>query len=245
MEEVKPKPKRKKSKTYFGKKTEDAIKRFKLSESLKERRKIYEEEIHPVFLILTEKLIHKMKLYPEDMSVLDLQYETIAHLYENGLNRKGAGFNPEKGKAFSYFTRSTFNFLLGKQAELYKRKISKASVIEIDTSRNVVNEVLEASAKEELSSFIDVWCEYYDRHMDLLFKKHKELTIVDAVIALFSTRQDIEIFNKKALYVLIRERSNCNTNEITAVVKVIKRHFFAMYKDYQSHGKILEWYNYQ
>ena len=51
-------------------------------------------------------------------------------------------------------------------------------------------------------------------------------------------RNDIENFNKKALYILIREMTNTETSYITKVVNVFKREYQGLINQYEKTGTI-------
>ena len=51
---------------------------------------------------------------------------------------------------------------------------------------------------------------------------------------LFRTRENIETYNKKALYILIREKTGAKTQYITKVVKQIKKEYETLYLKYQT-----------
>ena len=51
-------------------------------------------------------------------------------------------------------------------------------------------------------------------------------------------RANIENFNKKALYIMIREMTNSNTQHITRVVNVMKKHHFNLQRNYLTTGSI-------
>ena len=55
---------------------------------------------------------------------------------------------------------------------------------------------------------------------------------------MFRKRDRIEIFNKKALYVYIREMTNANTQQITKVVKDMRLRWKKMYSDFLEKGYI-------
>ena len=52
-------------------------------------------------------------------------------------------------------------------------------------------------------------------------------------------REDIENFNKKALYILIREMTNVETAHITSVVNVLKKHYKKLINLYHKNGTII------
>ena len=66
---------------------------------------------------------------------------------------------------------------------------------------------------------------YYSKKVDDNFRSDRDKKIAHAVLKLFDERKNIEIFNKKALYILIREMTNTKTQHITKVVNVIKKDF--------------------
>ena len=50
-----------------------------------------------------------------------------------------------------------------------------------------------------------------------LFSKQKDRIIAYAIVDLMKARESIEDFNKKALYILLREMTNVDTAKITKV----------------------------
>ena len=73
--------------------------------------------------------------------------------------------------------------------------------------------------------------EYFDSNMNTIFKKNRDLRIgYLAIVDLMKQRDDIENFNKKALYILIREMTDVETAHITSVVNVLKN----ITKNYQN-----------
>ena len=116
----------------------------------------------------------------------------------------------------------------------YKLLKSKDSLLAVDRQRDVVNEQVTNSRKESLKDFTDLFVEKYDISIDDRFNKDTDKKIAYAVIELFRRRENIEKYNKKALYVLIREMTNEKTQDISRVVNVIKRDFKEKYKIYES-----------
>jgi len=55
---------------------------------------------------------------------------------------------------------------------------------------------------------------------------------------LFKNRDNIENFNKKALYILIRERTGSNTQHITRVINQMKKQYTKMQKVFQASGSV-------
>ena len=62
--------------------------------------------------------------------------------------------------------------------------------------------------------------------LDNLFIKNSDKQIADAVLTIFKTRNDIDIFKKKALYIYIREMTDCETPHLTKVISTLKVLFY-------------------
>ena len=71
-----------------------------------------------------------------------------------------------------------------------------------------------------------------------MFKKQRDLNIAYAIIELLKTRDQIENFNKKSLYLLIREMTGVTTNNITKIMNVIRAHYSKLIKEYDRHGTL-------
>jgi len=78
----------------------------------------------------------------------------------------------------------------------------------------------------------------YDE-LEVLFDKPAEQQIADAVLTIFKTRHDLDIFKKKALYIYIREMTDCKTPHLTKVIKVLKQEFYEMYEELHDRGLIV------
>ena len=89
-----------------------------------------------------------------------------------------------------------------------------------------------------MKDFIDYFTEYIDEHMFRLFKKDQDRKVCDAVNILFKRRENLEIFNKKALYIYIREITNVDTPVITKVTKVLKKKYHELYNEYDKTGYV-------
>ena len=89
---------------------------------------------------------------------------------------------------------------------------------------------------EEKSEFMDLFVDYMDKNLSSLFKKQTDIHVADSVLELFRNRQNIENFNKKALYILIRDRTGVKTQYITRVVNIMKEAYVDMYYNYRHTG---------
>jgi len=235
-----PPPKKKRGrkrtkKRYFTEDTDLAIAEYLKSTIQEERDFIYKSRIHYPFYKLAENLIHTFKFYYTEVDNLeDLKHEVICFLLE-----KLDYFNPEKGsKAFSYFSIVGKNYLILYNNNNYKKKKITTDIMAADEDDGVLRQLGRDSRKKELKDFIDYLTEYIDKNIFTLFKKEKDRKVCDAINTLFKRRENLEIFNKKALYIYIREMTNVDTPVITKVTKILKKHYKNLYLEYKSTGYV-------
>lgn len=219
-EKKKPKKRRKKSKIYFGKDTENAIIEYNNSEDVVERNRIYNEKISYAFDKLAENILNTFKFSYFQCSHLEVQQEVVSNLVSN-IHK----YKPDNGKAFSYFSIIAKNFLILYNNGNY-RKFKKHVSVDDEETTNIDFELssmpTSQNNKKELSEFFNLMIEYWDLNIEKLFKKENELKIAYAVLEIFRNSERIENFNKKALYLYIREMTNCKTQNITKVVNKMK-----------------------
>ena len=225
---------RKSKRLYFTEDTELAIVEYLASEDQALRNKIFNERIHYSFYKLAENLIHTFKFYYTEVDDLeDLKHEVITFLLE-----KLHYFKVGKGKAFSYFSIVGKNYLILYNNKNYAKKKGKADLIEVDTDDNILNEFDRDEVRNEKVEFLDLYIKYMDKRIYKMFKKEPEIKVADAVLTIFKNRENLEIFNKKAIYIFIREITKEETPIITKVVKKMRTVFNKCYAEYLETGYI-------
>ena len=148
-------------------------------------------------------------------------------------------FKPEKGsKAFSYFSIVGKNYLILYNNNNYKKKKITVDLMAADEDDGVIRQLGRPARKQDLKDFIDFFTEYIDKHIFKIFKKENDRKVCDAVNILFKRRENLEIFNKKALYIYIREITNVDTPVITKVTKVLKKIYKDLHQEYIKKGYI-------
>lgn len=222
-----------KQKVYFSQDTENAIVLYNNTENESEKNIIYNNHIHAAFDKLAENIIHTFKFYNFDVSHEDVKQEVISFLIEK-INK----YSQDKGKAFSYFSIVAKNYLIAHNNNNYYLKQKKRDVSAIDSERNIVNEYARAKQNEETYDFTEEFIFFLEKNIDKIFIKQKDMEIADAVKDLFKNRENIENYNKKALYILIRERTNVKTQNITAVINTIKKIYLQLYLIFNETGSI-------
>jgi len=224
-----PRRRKKNSRNYFTQETEDAIVRYNTSSCFEEKSKIYRNEIHYAFFKLTENIIHTFKFYYTEVDKIEhLQQEVIIFLLS-----KIHLFDPSKGaKAYSYFGTITKNWLIIYNTKNYKKRIKKAPVEDLYKDETYSYNLEDDRVADKLSFFIDQYVQYVEDRFDEFFPKGNDAQVADAILELFRKRENIEIFNKKALYIYIREIMATNGLEVkTPKITKIAGRLHDLFKD--------------
>lgn len=218
---TKRKPKTKK--LYFGPEVEEAIVRYNNTEDVVERSRIYDQEIKVALEKLTENIIHTFKFYYTDGEDL----KTVQHDVVSFLIEKLPKFTADKGKAFSYFSIVAKNYCILRNNKNFKKL---TDTVVLDT----VADTLEAQSNTntQLERFVEQYVDYWDNNLEVHFPKKQDRAVAAALVELFRRRDSLEIFNKKALYIYMREMSNASTQQITRIVKVMKEKYIKLYNAY-------------
>ena len=148
-------------------------------------------------------------------------------------------------KAYSYFGTIAKRWLIIYNDKNYNKKISSIPLISIDNNLQesyTINENNSPSDKlphnDKLSLFMDLFVEHCTNNIYQLFPKDEEAKIADAVLELFRKRDHLTIFNKKALYIYIKEIIDVKTPKITKVSDKLSAIFKNNYIYYLEYGYI-------
>ena len=225
-------PKKKKGKKmYFDLDVQDAIVRYNDLDPDKDqskRNRIYETEIHYAFDKLCENIINTFKFEYFDDVYIDVKQEVLSFLVMN-MHK----YDHTKGsKAFSYFSVVCKNYLILHNNANYKRYCSHTSV-------DVLNsKPVSTNRQEYFAEFTDGIIDYFENNINTLFKTKRDIDVAYAIVELLKRRHEIENFNKKALYILIREMTNIETSYITKVVNVFKKEYKHLVNQFSTKGII-------
>lgn len=227
-------PRRSKKKNhYFTKDTEQAIIDYCATDNTAERTKLYVEHIQPAFNELVTKIVYTYKF---------TSLENIDYLKEDckiWLTTILGKFDPSQGtKAFSYFSVVTKNWFTHKakqQTKKNRREIEYDSMIrEIEAvsaseSEDLFDEQEEREFWEFLLVEINSW-----QSPNL---KPNEQKVLNAILTLMNNVDQIEIFNKKAIYLYMREITGLNTKQIVSCLNKM-REKFRTFKSKWNEGEI-------
>tara|TARA_R110002012_G_scaffold156184_1_gene317040 strand:- start:16 stop:783 length:768 start_codon:yes stop_codon:yes gene_type:complete len=227
------KKRRKKSKMYFGTPVQEAIIRYNASSNPAVKNRIYAEHIDAAFNKLAENLIHTFKFYYFDYPLDEVKHEVVSFLIMN-MHK----YQSDKGRAFSYFSVVGKNYLILHNNNNYKKMKTHDPISRLDYKRNVFSENSKGEVDEFNEEFVTQMLDYWDNNLTNIFRRQKDILVADSVLELFRRRQNIENFNKKALYIMIREMTGSNTQHITRVINQMKKYYANMFAEFTAEGSI-------
>ncbi len=231
------KRKPKKANIYFTQETEDAIIEYLLTKDTAKRNQIFNEHINYSFHKLAENIIHTFKFYYTEVDTIpELQHEVVAFLLE-----KLHLYNQNKGKAFSYFGTIVKRYLILYNNANYKKLKDRAPVEAIDEDKSIFIDITNNGKElyaENAPSYMKQFTKYVDKNLFSLFPKANDARIADAILELFRKSENLDIFNKKALYIYVKEMTEASTPQITKIIKRLKIIYVKKYNQYYEHGHI-------
>ena len=218
----------KNKKVYFGMEVQDAIVRYNQAENKSTKNKIYGQEIHKAFDKLAENIINTFKFSYFDAPFVDTKAEVVSFLVMN-IHK----YDHTKGsKAFSYFSVVAKNYLILHNNNNYKKVKSHDDISVLD------NRPTSDNKKHYLEDLTEEMIIYFETNIPTLFKKRKDIDVAYSIIELFKHRNEIENFNKKSLYILIREMTDVDTSHITKVVNVFRKKYKTILSEFEQTGTI-------
>ena len=221
---------KKKSNNYFTKVHENAILDYIASDDSKERNNLYKNIIRPAFVEMINKIVFTYK-FTNLPNVETLKDECEIHLITILSN-----FDVTKGsKAFSYFSVITKNWFIAKVKKTAIQLRREAHYDEI--SKRVEMEHLsiynQYDNKREKKEFMEnLWGEI--KKWEKTSLKENERKVLEAIKILFTDAETIEIFNKKAIYLYIREITGLNTKQIVNNLNKIRIKYRQFKKDWNN-----------
>ena len=219
----KGKPRKRKPKTkidYFTLETQDAIIRYRESSKESERNRIYNNEIHNAFYKLAENIIHTFKFYHTEVENLeDLKYEVISFMLQ-----KIHLYDTSKGKAYSYFGTIAKRYLIAYCQRNYDKLVEKKPLDNVDNDERTIDSLIMQPESGELdrSAVIVELLEHLEKYMIDMFEKEEDIKAADALIEILKRSNQIDISNKKVLYVYVKEIADVKSTAITAVINKMK-----------------------
>ena len=230
---------------YFTLDTDASIERFQDAETDEEKHRIFDEEIRPAFEKLIENLMYVYRFYilgnPET-----LKRECLTDLYSTiGKYDASKSNDPKKktSKAFSYFNMVTRNWFIARSRENSKRNRNESELSsDLDHEMIKNDPSMIVSPYEEEIERKELWLEFY-KALDFWrgqLKKKNDRQVLEAIIFVMKNVETVAIYNKKAVYIYLRDLTGLNTKQIVASLKKIKGLYNEWYERYLSTGETID-----
>jgi hypothetical protein len=215
---------------YFTKVHENAIVKYAATNDLDLRTQLYIEYIQPAFDQMVDKIIYTYRF--TTLPNIDYLKSDCKVWLTTILNK----YDPNKGsKAFSYFSVVTKNWFIHKVKKTQKR--NRTEVLMDDMINQLEEDLvsteptyLDARAEAEfwlsLHKEIDTW--------DSFMLKENEKRVLMAVRILLDSAEHIEIFNKKAIYLYLREITGLNTKQVVNNLNKLRKRYKVFKEKWQS-----------
>jgi len=213
---------------YFTKDHENAIIEYNNSDDFKLKTRLYEDMIHPALDEMVDKIVYTYKFNTlpnihELQSDCKVMLVTILHK-----------FDPSKGsKAFSYFSVITKNWFIAqvkKNAKKNKRETSFEQQVENGYEAGAEDMYHELREREEfmglLKEEINSW--------ESATMRPNEKKVYEAIKTLLENADKLEIFNKKAIYLYLREITGLNTKQIVSQLSKMREKYSDFKRRYEN-----------
>jgi len=214
------------AKLYFTSDTQAAIRTYLEEDAMLAKEKVYRESIMPAFSKLVENLINIYGFVGIE-SYEELKSDCVTFLFETMKK-----FDHSRGtNAFSYFNVVAKNWLIIKSKQRVNKLKSTVSVddseslatteLKILKERQVVQSQDEILIEgEKLVSILKVVKEIKKR-----LKNENEHMCINAIITIFENIDELDLFNKTAILLYIKELSGLSQKQLTTSLHAIKRHY--------------------
>ena len=218
---------------YFTEVHEQAIIQYSLTRDQKIRTELYVSYIQPAFEEMVNKIVYTYKF----TSLPNIDYlKDDCKIWLTTILDK---YDPNKGsKAFSYFSVITKNWFIHKVKKTKFR--NEREVYYDDVFKEADDETMIAQHEYEVGrEKQEFWNNFFEEmnSWDSDLMKENEKKVLEAVKILFESSGDIEIFNKKAIYLYLREITGLNTKQVVNNLKKMRIKYGKFKKKWEA-GKI-------
>lgn len=222
----------KQDKYYFSPETQDAIVKYQCCQTIVEKNDIYTRDIRPAFEKLVENLIFIHGFAAPGDTQDELKNDCITFLFES-LHK----FNGQMGtKAFSYFNVVAKNWLIIRS----KQRLNKSRRnVSLDELREKGNKELEAIERGPHNvSFDEVVDPSVMMERVLVDVRQKlttpnEIACMDAIQSIVERIDEIDILNKRAIFLYIREMTDLTPKQLSSVMSNVRKY----YKETRKHDE--------
>jgi len=228
------KTQKKTKRLYFTHEHEQAVIKYAIVEDVEVRTELYIKYIQPAFDEMVDKIIYTYKF----TSLPNI--ESLGEECKIWLTTILDKYDPNKGsKAFSYFSVITKNWFIHKvkkNAQQNRREVYFEDVSKNLEHVHLSTEIGYDNNREKDEFWESLWGEMqkWDLGENMKINERK---VFEAVKILLSNPDDIEIFNKKAIYLYMRELTGLNTKQVVNNLNKM-REKYKVFKKKWDEGKI-------
>tara|TARA_R100000900_G_scaffold144296_2_gene128160 strand:+ start:1380 stop:2096 length:717 start_codon:yes stop_codon:yes gene_type:complete len=215
---------------YFTSVHEQAIIAYAGTLCKDERTKLYIDFIQPAFNEMVDKIVftYKFTTLPNCDSLRNECKVWLVTILDK--------YDPNKGsKAFSYFSVITKNWFIHRVKQQQKRNSRE---VDLDNVPKRYEEEYLSTNQSYISERTqqEFWTSFYNeiKSWDEDQMKENDLKVYKAIMILFESKDDIEIFNKKAIYLYLREITNLNTKQIVNSLKKFRKRYSGFRTDWEN-----------
>lgn len=227
---------RKKSKKnmYFTQVHEDAIIEYCQPQTTYNRRcELYEGLIQPAFNEMVDKIVFTYR-FTSLPNIDELRQDCKVWL-----TTILAKYDPNRGsKAFSYFSVITKNWFIHQVKKTTKRARRE---VDYEKAGKEINDTLQSSNNPIVEDYIqkEFWTHFYKEleSWDSTRMSENELLVYNAIRQLFASVEDLDLLNKKAIYLYLREITGLNTKQIVSQLNKMRKRYRSFRKNWDN-GKI-------
>lgn len=214
-------------KLYFHSGTQQAIVAYQGSTEKKVRDQLYEKEILPAFQKLVENLINIHKFSSLHDTYDDLKNDCVNFLFET-IHK----FDATRGtNAFSYFNVVAKNWLIIKtkqKSQRIKRSVSLDDPEALSANEHkIIEDHCTVQSQETLlenhTTAINIVNLLHEIRSKA--KSPNELLCINSIITIFENIDELDILNKSAILMYMRELSGLSPKQLTTTMQAIKRHY--------------------
>jgi len=213
---------------YWGEDQEYAVVEFNTNADMDEKHKVFVDVIEPAFRKLVENIYYTYNFNKILWDREQIEHEVMTHLYE-----KLSKFDISKNKkSFSYFGTITKNWMIQRcNADKNKRFID-------DDNQDIIVQNISIHAYEEgeigrhNEEFINEIIGDFDDWDAKDNYTRDDFAVLEIVNDILKNYERFNIYNKKQLYVYIREATDLPSRKITKSLKKIKLDYFSVKEDF-------------
>lgn len=236
---------KKKSNNYFTPETEEYIISYTKTDEKYKKEQIFVQYIKPAFELIVENIFNVYFKKNNYFAVSDdeVKMECLSHLSEKIINYSESiskSDTTKKGRAFGYFSVIAKNYFIQKNKKMYKELNRHYPILQdsneesISGTNNNITEI-EDESYNVIENGVDhevivlKIAKKVEEQIPVLFDNDRDRRIALSVVNLLEINKMLDNFNKKAIFLYLREMTGEKSQRITGVLNTLKDIYPKMY----------------